>query len=420
MTRLIDSSRRRYDQAPDLGPRDAVAGPPLLVFADDWGRHPSSPQHLIRRLRHDHPILWVNTIGTRRVAANAVTIRRVMEKVRGWRNGLTRVGDRMWVVDLPMLPGLGNPLLFRLNRGLVTRRLRGILGGLRMSEPVLLTTLPYVHGLTRDLPRRATIYYCTDDYSHWPGADRAMLQRWDRELARHADLLLPVSRSLHSRHESTGRCRYFPHGVDLEHFARAADPAASADLPPEIRHLPGPRIGFFGLIYEKLDFELLAAVARSNPAGSLILIGSVVHCPEGFAELPNVHLLGPRPYEELPTYLAGLDALLLPYLADDPMIRQSSPLKLRECLATGKPTISVDVPEVHSLRPHVRVAADRGDFIAQMWEALRGASDPEAAESRRRAVAADSWDSRAAELRRVIQEYATRPDDGSHPPLREA
>ncbi|HEY1379580.1 MAG TPA: glycosyltransferase [Gemmataceae bacterium] len=369
--------------------------PPLLVFADDWGRHPSSCQHLVRRLRDDRPVVWVNTIGTRQVKADGVTFRRGVEKLSNWARGLTQVGQRMWVVDLPMLPGLNHPVLRRVNRLLVRARLGQVLARLGLSRPVVMTTLPYVGWLIRGLPRRGLVYYCTDDYSHWPSADRDTLQRAERDLLAEADLVLPVSRALEGRLRPQAKwCEYFPHGVDTAHFAEARKHVPAED----VTNLPGPRVGFFGLIYEKLNFELLTAVARRFAGGSLVMIGPTAYCPAEFAALPNVHLLGAKPYAELPRYLAGLDVLLLPYVDDD-MIRQSSPLKLRECLGSGIPTVSVDVPEVRVLCPHVRVAGDIESYVAEVQAALREPRESAAVPARQAAVAADGWDRRADDLR---------------------
>src|SRR5262245_47058811 len=309
----------------------------LLVFADDWGRHPSSCQHLVRRLQSDFRILWVNSIGTRRVKANAITLRRALEKFKNWGQGLKHVANQMWVVDLPMLPGMSWPMIREANRRLASSRLRRLLKRLGMDRPDVLTTLPYMEWLIRDLPRRSLTYYCTDDYGYWPGADRELMEQADRELSRRADRILAASQALVRQHESFGNCAYFPHGVDVGHFQTAQ---AAATTAPALRRLNKPRLGFFGLIYEKLDFELLAAVARAFPQATLVMIGPIAHCPAEFRKLPNVHFLGAKPYEALPQWIAGLDVLLLPYV-DDPMIRQSGPLKLRECLAAGKVTVSI-------------------------------------------------------------------------------
>jgi glycosyltransferase involved in cell wall biosynthesis len=304
----------------------------------------------------------------------------------------------MWVVDLPMVPGLHRTATRQLNRLLVRARLGQVLAKLGLSRPVVMTTLPYVGWLIRGLPRRGLIYYCTDDYSHWPSADRETLERAERDLVAEADLVLAVSKALEARLQPAARrCEYFPHGVDTEHFAatRSLSPAA------EVARLPGPRIGFFGLIYEKLNFDLLTAVARKFSAGSLAMIGPTAYCPTAFSSLPNVRLLGPKPYSRLPEYLAGLDVLLLPYV-DDAMIRQSSPLKLRECLAAGTPTVSVDVPEVRVLCPHVRVAADTIGYMAEIQEALSEPRTSPAVAARQAAVKADGWDYRADVLRNYL------------------
>jgi glycosyltransferase involved in cell wall biosynthesis len=370
---------------------------PLVVFADDWGRHPSSCQHLVRRLRKQHPVLWVNTIGTRQVRANSLTLRRGLEKVRSWARGLTRVSEQMWVLDLPMLPGLGNRLLRDLNRSLVTVYLRRTMRRLNMRRPVVLTTLPYVEWLIRDLARDGLVYYCTDDYSHWPAADRETLIRADREMSRKADLILAVSRALVASHAAEAWCEYFPHAVDFAHFAAAQREAVADDL----ASLPSPRIGFFGLIYEKLDFRLLTEVALRFQEATLVLIGPVAYCPPDFANLPNVRLLGARTYQELPRYIAGLDVLLLPYV-DDEMIRQSSPLKLRECLASGRPTVSVDVPEVRAAQPHVRVGATPTEFMEQVDQALQESPDLGRIHGRQAAVRDDTWDRRAEQFRLLL------------------
>lgn len=375
-----------------------ISAPPLLVFADDWGRHPSSCQHLVLRLQRDFPILWANSIGTRRLKANAFTVKRAWEKLKSWNEGLRQVADQMWVIDLPMLPDVGGPLSREINRRLVTARLMRVINQLALDAPIVMTTLPYIGPMVRSLPRRSLVYYCTDDYSFWPDAQRDAVQRAEQELSREADLVIGVSHALVARLSKSTPCRYLPHGVDLDHFGSVGE---AGPVPAVLAGLPGRKIGFFGLIYEKLDFGLLSLLAESFSDDSLVMIGRVDSCPESFRRVRNVHLIGPQPYQELPRWLAGLDVLLLPYV-DDEMIRQSSPLKLRECLASGKPTVSVDVPEARLLEPHVRVARDYGEFIAHVQRALDEPADSTQASARRNAVACDDWNRRAEELRALL------------------
>ena len=104
---------------------------------------------------------------------------------------------------------------------------------------------------------------------------------------------------------------------------------------------------------------------------------------------------------DLKKWLAGLDVLLLPYINDE-MIRQSDPLKLRECLASGRPTVSIDIPEVRRYQPWVRVAATRDDFVAQVTQAALENGDVESAAARQRSVTEDGWDNRAAQLQKWL------------------
>lgn len=383
----------------------AESNPPLLVFADDWGRHPSSCQHLIRRLQNRFTIVWANSIGTRRPRANLFTLRRGFEKVKSWSNGLQKVGDCIWTVDLPMLPTNGRFVSQTINRCLVMRRLTNVLERLSLTSPIILTTLPHIYQLIHALPRRGLVYYCTDDYRYWHDSDRNSVQEAELELCQKTDLILAVSRALQQRLEGSTPCRYFPHGVDAAHFSRAQ---TITSLPAQLEAIRGPRIGFFGLIYEKLDFSLLCAIANRNLNASLIMIGPIAYCPDEFSRLPNVHMVGSQPYQNLPEWISGLDVLLMPYV-DDPMIRQSCPLKLRECLATGKPTVSVDVAESRSLEPHVFVASTHDGFLQHVDTALRESTIADAVAKRQEAVSSDDWGNRADELAHCLNDLAHAP-----------
>jgi glycosyltransferase involved in cell wall biosynthesis len=186
--------------------------------------------------------------------------------------------------------------------------------------------------------------------------------------------------------------------VDVEHFARVD----SSEVHHRLSQLPHPRIGFIGLIYEKLDFRLLARVAERFSQGSVVMIGPVDYCDARLSRMPNVHFMGKQPYDDLPRWMVGLDALVLPYLVDD-MIRQSGPLKLRECLAAGKPTVSVDVPEVRIMQPHVRVAATHEEFLSELEQAVSATELASDRLLRRQAILEDDWDCRAERLERLIE-----------------
>lgn len=378
--------------------------PSLIVFADDWGRHPSSCQHLVRRLQDRWRILWVNTVGTRTVRVDVFTFRRGCEKLRSWSAGLRQVADDMWVLDPPMLPTGGGRLARIVNRQLVTSQIRSVMRRFGMSAPLVLSTLPYTVWLLGEVGQRGLVYNCTDDYSHWPTADRPTLQRAEAAMRQRANLILAASRQLQDLHRQAVRCEYFPHAVDYDHFAAAR---AVSELPQALQAIPRPRVGFFGLIYEKLDFRLLTEVVAKLPQVHLVLIGPRDYCPSEFAALPRVHLIDRQPYEDLPRWIAGLDVLLLPYVSDA-MILQSNPLKLRECLATGKPTVSIDIPEVRNLAPHVDIARDTDEFVEAVARSLTAADEGRSA-ARQQAVRNDNWDVRAGQLQDYLLSLSAAP-----------
>jgi hypothetical protein len=199
-------------------------GPPLLVFADDWGRHPSSCQHLVRRLLGRHAVTWVNTIGTRPPRLDRATLRRVGEKLQGWAaptapTSDSATDDAPTVVEAKMWPWVRSPLDRALNRTLLIRQLAPRIA--RMSRPpIVVTTIPIVADLIGILPVGRWVYYCVDDFGSWPGLDQKPLGRLDERIIRSADVLIAAGAALRDRIGHFGReAHLLTHGVDLEHWA---------------------------------------------------------------------------------------------------------------------------------------------------------------------------------------------------------
>ena len=213
----------------------------LLVFSDDWGRHPSSCQHLIRNLLDRYPVLWVNTIGTRAPRLDLQTMRRVAEKMRQWgTSGLTRVFrqnrkcsttmpqheqempvySNLQVVNPKMWPWFSSDRDRRLNRWLLTRQLSPLIE--KLPKPVVaVTTLPITADLPDTLSVDRWVYYCVDDFSQWPGLDGDTLRRMDHDMIQQADSLIAVSETLQSMIAVHGRSSsMLTHGVDVDFWHR--------------------------------------------------------------------------------------------------------------------------------------------------------------------------------------------------------
>ena len=162
-------------------------------------------------------------------------------------------------------------------------------------------------------------------------------------------------------------------------------------------------IGFHGLIADWVDVELLAHVAKSFPGGSLALVGKTTTDVSRLQRLPNVHLLGRKPYAELPAYCKGFDVALNPFRINE-LTLNSNPLKVREYLAAGLPVVSTPVPEVVRLK-HCRIASGPYEFTREVERAL---DDPGPSPARSELVRDESWESKVDELRRHFAESLNR------------
>jgi UDP-galactopyranose mutase len=198
----------------------------------------------------------------------------------------------------------------------------------------------------------------------------------------------------------------FPSSVDAEHFASAR---RIEDEPPDQRPIPHPRLGFFGVIDERMDMDLLRGVAERRPDWHLVLLGPIVKIdPAAVPQLPNVHLLGPKQYAELPRYIAFWDVAMLPFARNE-ATRFISPTKTPEYLAAGRPVVSTSIRDV--VRPYgqqqlVRIADSAEAFVAACEEAMR--EDPVARQREADAFLRHmSWDGTWARMRRHVNRLCT-------------
>jgi UDP-galactopyranose mutase len=226
----------------------------------------------------------------------------------------------------------------------------------------------------------------------------------EANLLARADLVFTGGQSLYeAKRGQHPRVFAFPSSVDAAHFARARreieDPADQAAI-------PHPRLGFFGVIDERMDLDLLAAVADARPDWHLAIIGPVVKVdPALLPKRANIHYLGKKDYQELPAYLAGWDVALLPFAINE-STRFISPTKTPEYLAAGKPVVSTPIRDVvrpYGMRGLVHIAATADDFVQAIAQAL--AEDGDARMQRADAfLAQESWDRTWERMRRLIEE----------------
>jgi UDP-galactopyranose mutase len=201
----------------------------------------------------------------------------------------------------------------------------------------------------------------------------------------------------------------FPSAVDAAHFTQARRPCAD---PPDQIDLPRPRLGFFGVIDERLDRDLAAAVARARPDWQLIFVGPVVKIdPETLPQLPNIHYLGRKNYADLPRYIAHWDGAMIPFALNE-ATRFISPTKTPEYLAAGKPVISTPIADVVHGWGHldaVRIADSAANFIEEAATALSLAERiPNWLNPVDRLLAEMSWDRTWSQMVELIEAALAR------------
>jgi len=262
---------------------------------------------------------------------------------------------------------------------------------------------PLAQSFTRHLAPLAIVYDCMDELSAFRGAPLFLKAR-EAELMSKASVVLTGGHSLfEAKRHQHANIHPFPSSVDAEHFAKARQ---QTDDPPDQAAIPHPRLGFFGVIDERMDTALLEGIAAARGDWHLVLLGPIVKIDE--ATLPrrsNLHYLGSKPYADLPRYIAGWDVALLPFARNE-ATRFISPTKTPEYMAAGKPVVSTSIQDV--VRPYgeqglVRIADDVPSFV----RACVAAMAEDKAKRTRRADAflrQTSWDGTWNRIRMLVDD----------------
>jgi UDP-galactopyranose mutase len=249
----------------------------------------------------------------------------------------------------------------------------------------------------------AVIYECMDELSAFRDAPQELLQR-ERELLEWADVVFTGGPSLYAaKKDRHPNVHCFPSSVDAPHFRQALTIAEAEDQ----ASLPHPRLGFYGVIDERLDLGLVEAISTAHPEWQIVMVGPVVKIEEdSLPKSDNIHYFGQRTYAELPSYLAGWDVCLLPFALNE-STQFISPTKTLEYMAAELPIVSTPITDV--AEPYgeiVYIGATHQEFISKCEQALAAPERERAAriEAMREVLKRTSWDSTVREMERLIGE----------------
>lgn len=238
-----------------------------------------------------------------------------------------------------------------------------------ISRPVRWYYTAMALGFSIDLPAAATVYDCMDELSGFLNAPPELLER-EQQLLSIADVVFTGGlRLFEAKRDRHANVYAFPSSIDAEHFSRVA-----ATEPTDQLSIPHPRAGFYGVLDERFDFELIAEIARLKPDVHFVLIGPVVKIdPATLPQATNIHYLGSKTYNELPEYLSGWDVALIPFALNQ-STHFISPTKTPEYLAAGKPVVSTaiyDVVRGYGQEGLVSVAENADGFALAIEQALQ-------------------------------------------------
>ena len=353
-----------------------IVGATLVCFSHlRWDFVFQRPQHLMSRFARSNRVLfWEEP----RIVA-------VGSKPRLDVRTCPRFGV---IVITPELPADLEPSA---ERGVLRHLLDALVG--RPETPLVCWYYtPMMLPFSRHLRADCTVYDCMDELANFKDAP-VDLVALERELLGEADLVFTGGHSLYEAKRGAHPNIYpFPSSVDVPHFAQARTPGAA---PADQAGLPHPRLGFYGVIDERMDLELLTAVADARPEWSLIMVGPVAKIDRAdLPRRPNLHYLGAKSYAELPDYLRGWDVALMPFAVNE-ATRFISPTKTPEYLAAGCPVVSTPITDVarhYGALRAVQIADSAAEFITACAGALAGRSGGDWLDESDAALAEISWD----------------------------
>jgi glycosyltransferase involved in cell wall biosynthesis len=350
----------------------------VILSTADWD-HPfwTNKQHVAAELaRRGHRVLYIDPLPLRRPTMTASDSKRILRRIVKMVRPPRKVAPTMWVWSPAILPFQDVAAVRRINRVLLSAGLSLWSTMLGLRKDLLWTFNPVTTEVLGTGSFDRLVYHCVDEIKAQPGMPGQYLDDGEDRLLRRADLVFVTARRLYeTRRTRNVNTHYFSNVADYDHFAKARDPAT--EIPADMCALRGPIIGFIGAIGGyKMDFALLAYAARALADCTFVLIGKVgegdVHTDVGMLEAcPNIKLIGPRAYGELPNYLKAFDVALLPSQLNE-YTESMFPMKFFEYLAAGKPVVGTDLHALREFKQYMLTSHTPQEFVEHIRLALAG------------------------------------------------
>lgn len=392
----------------------------IYISSIEWNFLWQPHQEIALRLaRAGNRILYIENTGVRSPGLGDAG--RVLSRLKSWTGslnsrGVREVAEGVYVCSPLVLPPFGSPIRKLINRHLLLPLIRRAARKLEMRDVLIWSYLPTdtVLDLIKLMrtQRSVTIYYCMADFSQLT-PNSAQIAESERLLVEQSDLVFANCTKISKRLiEWANRVDIFPPGVNLDAFTIASNSVNIANGPkPEpgienLTTLARPIIGYIGGLHRHVDFDLVAQMADARPEWSWVLVGPLQTSAEKLDRHSNVYLEGPKPHEELGSYLQRFDVCIVPYLKSA-YTETVVPVKINEYLAAGKPVVSTDLPTVLEFneRHRILITSDNkcNEFLRGIEAALRLPNDPGMIARRRDVAALCDWNVQIEAMSNLVQ-----------------
>lgn len=371
----------------------------IICFANDWESDPTSKHQVMKILSRYNKILWINSIAMRNPSVSKSDLGRIWLKVKGCFKGIVKVNENLYHFTPLVLPFPSLKLARVVNKWLLKIFICFYQKKLKMKDVQLWTFLPNMVDLVGSLGEKKIIYYCVDEWSKFSFINSKSMRAMEISLLKKADVVLTSAEYLyHDKLKFNPNTHLVTHGVDYEYFSKVL--YSEIPIADDIGKIKRPIIGFFGLIHEWIDIDLIVKIAATHPDWSIVLIGKACVSLERFTGYDNIHLFGQKSYDRLVNYCKVFDLGLIPFLVNQ-MTLNVNPIKLREYLAAGIPVVSTPLPEVKRYDGLVEIGHTHDEIIDKI-EGLLISDKYEDRVLRSRRMMSETWDKKVEEISEII------------------
>lgn len=378
----------------------------ICISSADWDNpYWVNQQHIMSRFSRQNKVLYIESMGLRQPVLQTKDIKRIGRRLKRFLQGPIKINENLYTYSPIVLPFYKFRLVRWLNHWIMITALRHLARKLAMPAPILWSYIPNGVHFKGKLGEKLLVYHCVDEIAANPLIPGKVILEMEKKLLATADLTLVTSPELYNTKKPLAKDIYYlPNVADIEHILKIKDPGLA--VPADLAGITHPILGFIGAVSNyKLDFTLLRTVAEEKPAWNIVLIGAVGEGEKAaeisqLEKIPNIHILGGRPYEKLPNYLKGFDVCLLPNKLNE-YTRNMFPMKFFEYLASGRPVVSTALSSLQEFKEYFYQADSPARFIKSIELALAEESSSKVA---RIALAKKySWTNRMEEISSLLE-----------------